>query len=69
MELAGWRYAVVTHRGPYDVLGQRHQRLDGAWLPRPGHEVRDVPAFEEYLNSPQNTKPEDLLTKVWVPIV
>jgi AraC family transcriptional regulator len=69
MELAGGRYAVTTHRGPYESLSQTYQRLYGTWLPRNCHEVRDVPAFEEYLNSPQNTKPEDLLTKIWVPIV
>ena len=66
---AGRIRGVVTHRGPYDGLGQTYQRLYGAWLPRTGHQVRDVPAFGEYRNSPQNIKPEDLLTKVRVPIV
>jgi AraC family transcriptional regulator len=68
MDLAGGRYAVTTHRGSYDSLGRTYQQLYGAWLPRNGHDVRDAPAFEEYLNSPQNTKPEELLTKIWVPI-
>lgn len=69
MDLAGGRFAVTTHRGPYKTLGRTYQRLYGSWLPRSGHEVRDVPAFEEYLNAPQNTRPEDLLTKIWIPIV
>jgi len=68
-ELAGGRYAVATHRGPYESLGQTYQRLYGNWVPRNGHELRDVPAFEEYLNSPQNTRPEDLVTRIWLPIV
>lgn len=68
MDLAGGRYAVATHRGPYDTLGRTYERLYGGWLPRSGLAVRDVPGFEEYLNNPQNTKPEDLLTKIWVPI-
>jgi effector-binding domain-containing protein len=30
--------------------------------------LRDVPAFEQYLNSPRDTKPEDLLTLIHVPV-
>jgi AraC family transcriptional regulator len=67
-EIAGGTYAVATHRGPYDSLGGTYRQLYGGWLPLSGRQLRDVPAFEEYLNSPQNTKPEDLLTKIWVPV-
>ena len=67
MELGGGRYAVATHRGPYDGLGKAYQRLY-AWLPKSGWELRDAPAFEQYRNSPQNTKPEDLLTVLHVPL-
>ena len=69
MELAGGRYAVVTHRGPYEELGKAYQRIYGAWLPRSGYELRDVPAFEQYLNSPQTAQPQDLLTLIHVPLV
>jgi AraC family transcriptional regulator len=68
MELAGGSYAVVTHKGPYENLGKMYQRIYGGWLPKSGHHLRDAPAFEQYLNSPQNTKPEDLLTLIHVPI-
>jgi len=68
MELAGGRYAVATHRGPYAELGKTYQRIYGAWLPKSGYELRDAPAFEQYLNSPQSAKPEDLLTLIHVPI-
>lgn len=68
MEIAGGRYAVVTHKGPYSELGQTYQRIFGGWLPRSGYPLRDVPAFEQYLNSPQNTRPEDLLTLIHIPI-
>jgi AraC family transcriptional regulator len=67
-ELAGGRYAITTHRGPYENLSQTYRALFGAWLPDSGHEVRDTPAFEEYLNSPQTAKPEDLLTRIWLPL-
>jgi AraC family transcriptional regulator len=40
----------------------------GAWLPQSGRELRDAPCFEEYLNSPQNTRPEELLTVIHAPV-
>jgi AraC family transcriptional regulator len=67
-ELAGGRYAVAMHRGPYENLSQTYQKLFGAWLPGSGYEVRDTPGFEEYLNSPQTARPEDLLTRIWIPL-
>lgn len=68
-ELPGGSYAAFTHRGPYESLGQTYQRFFGAWLPQSGREVREAEAFEEYLNSPMNARPEDLLTRIHVPLV
>jgi len=68
MELAGGSYAVVTHKGPYEGLGKTYQRVYGGWLPKSGYRLRDVPAFEQYLNSPRDTKPEDLRTLIHVPL-
>jgi len=68
MELAGGRYAVVLHHGPYEELGKTYQRIYGGWLPQSGYQVRDAPAFEQYVNSPQSAKPEDLLTFIHIPI-
>jgi AraC family transcriptional regulator len=68
MELAGGEYATLLHKGPYETLGRSYQALLGAWLPKSGRELRDVPCFEVYLNSPQNTKPEGLLTLIHVPV-
>ncbi|HYW43332.1 MAG TPA: AraC family transcriptional regulator [Bryobacteraceae bacterium] len=68
LELVGGACAVLTHRGPYDGLGKAYQRLYGGWLPKSGYELREAPAFEQYLNSPQNTRPEDLLTVIHVPV-
>ena len=68
LELAGGRCAVVTYKGHYQGLGQVYQRIYGGWLPKSGYELRDAPAFEEYLNSPRNTRPEDLVTVIHVPL-
>jgi len=68
MELAGGRYAVIRHQGPYEELGKTYQKIYGGWLPNSGYHPRDVPAFEQYLNSPMNTKPEELVTLIHVPV-
>ena len=68
LDLPGGRYAVATHRGPYEKLSETYQRIYGAWLPKSGYELVDTPAFEQYVNSPQTAKPEDLLTLIHVPV-
>jgi AraC family transcriptional regulator len=67
-EIPGGRYAVATHRGPYSNLSGTYQKIFGGWLPRSGQQLRDIPAFEQYLNSPRDTRPEDLLTLIHVPL-
>jgi AraC family transcriptional regulator len=66
--IAGGLYAVATHFGPYQKLGESYTRLLGQWLPRSGHTLRYVPCFEVYLNDPQSTEPEDLLTDIYAPL-
>jgi AraC family transcriptional regulator len=68
LELAGGCYAIVTHRGPYEALGKTYRRFYGGWLPKSGYELRDAMPFEEYLNSPQETGPEELVTLIHVPL-
>jgi AraC family transcriptional regulator len=67
-EVGGGEYAVTTHRGPYDTIGQTVTRLCGEWLPASGREPRPVPMFEIYRNSPQDTAPENLLTDLYLPL-
>ena len=68
-ELAGGDYATLLHKGPYEQLSASYRLLLGAWLPASGRELRDVPCFELYLNSPQTARPEELLTVIHVPVV
>jgi AraC family transcriptional regulator len=67
-DLPGGFHAVATHRGPYENLSSTYQQIYGEWLPKSGYELADAPAFEQYLNSPQFTKPEDLVTIIHVPV-
>ena len=66
--IPGGDYAMTTHFGPYDKLGETYARLFGQWLPRSGCELRSGPCFEVYLNDPHSTDPEDLLTDIYVPL-
>lgn len=66
--LPGGAFAVVTHTGPYDRLGQTYAELFGRWLPSSGRELRSEPSLEFYLNDPESTDPEDLLTDIYAPL-
>jgi AraC family transcriptional regulator len=66
--IAGGEYAVTSHQGTYNKLGDTYAALMGQWLPRSGRELGAAPCFEVYLNSPESTAPEDLLTDIYVPL-
>ena len=38
------------------------------WLAQSGEEVEDAPVFEEYLNNPRDTEPQNLLTEIYLPL-
>ena len=66
--IGGGEYAVTTHEGPYERLNQTYARLFGQWLPHSGREVRSEPCLEFYLNDPDGTSPEELLTDIYAPL-
>ena len=66
--IAGGEFAVMTHQGPYNKLGDTYAALLGQWLPRSGRDLGKTPCLELYLNTPENTAPEDLLTDIYVPL-
>lgn len=66
--IAGGEYAVTPHIGSYDKLGESYSQLMGQWLPRSGRTLRSTPCFEVYLNSPESTEPDELLTDIYAPL-
>ena len=66
--IVGGKFAVFRYKGPYSRLGEIYRAVFKNWLPGSGYELRNVPVFEKYLNNPDNTKPEKLLTEIFVPI-
>lgn len=67
--LKGGAYAVLHYIGPYTSMQPAYNYLFGEWLGNSGSELRDEPAYEVYLNSPSDTKPEELKTDIYMPLV
>ncbi len=66
--IRGGPYAILRHKGPYGELARAYQWLYGQWLPNSGREAGDAPVLEEYLNTPRDTAPPDLLTDICLPL-
>lgn len=67
-KIAGGLYAVTIHKGPYEKFSETYAKLMGEWLPRSGHRLSGTPCFEHYLNDPNTTPREELLTAIHVPL-
>lgn len=65
----GGDYGVAIYKGPYDGLQAAYDWLYGHWLPQSGREVKGNPCLEMYLTDPCQTKPEDYLTEIRIPLV
>ena len=68
-ETQGGDYAVVIHKGPYEALTDVYIHLYGQWAMENGREPRNAPCMEYYLNDPNTTPPDELLTRVCIPLV
>ncbi|MFN8574286.1 MAG: AraC family transcriptional regulator [Gemmatimonadaceae bacterium] len=68
VQVPGGRYAVATHTGSYEGLGDAWSRLMGEWLPQSGERVRDSVSYEIYRNTPMDTPKEKLITEIYVPL-
>lgn len=58
------RFAVYTLRGSYSGLQNMYDNI----YRQTDFELCDSVSFEEYLTNPDNTREEDLLTKIYIPI-
>lgn len=67
--LAGGSYAVHTHKGPHEAIGELFSRLHREHLPELGQTIDDTRSFiEVYLDDPARVAPQDLRTELWLPI-
>jgi AraC family transcriptional regulator len=64
----GGKYAIFRHKGSYEKFNDSYNYIYGTWMPENNIEPDDKPCFELYINSPDKTKPEKLLTDIYIPI-
>jgi AraC family transcriptional regulator len=60
--------AILRYQGPYASMHAAYEWLFGHWLPQSGREPGGQAPFEDYLNSPRDTLPAQLLTDIYVPL-
>lgn len=63
-QIPNGKYATLLFKGSYAELEKPYNWFFGEWLPNSGYEAADFPPFEEYLNDPKNTPPNELLTRI-----
>lgn len=66
--VGGGKFAICTHKGPYERLENTYAEIMGKWLPQSGEELSEIPSFEVYINSSEKTLPEDLITEIHIPL-
>ena len=66
--LPGGRFLVLTCKGPYSKLPEAWSYLYARAIPEGGHAFREGLPFERYVTNSWDTKPEDNITEVWVPV-
>jgi len=67
--IQGGLYAVFTHKGPYKDLETIYCNIYRYWIPNNDYGLRDTIHFEKFLNSPDTTSKEELLTEIYIPII
>jgi AraC family transcriptional regulator len=67
-KMEGGKFAVFRYKGSYDLLWELYDAIYRSWLPQSGLKLCDSPFREKYLNYQPTTKPEKLLTEVYIPV-
>ncbi|MBI5060201.1 AraC family transcriptional regulator [candidate division KSB1 bacterium] len=66
--VGGGEFAVAVHKGSYNKLGETYTELCGRWIPNSNYRLRSSAGLEFYLNNPQSTNEDELLTEVCMPV-
>lgn len=67
-KLEGGKFVVFHYQGTYKNLDQVYDHIFNTWLLESGHELRDAPLREKYLNNPERTEESKLKTEIYIPI-
>jgi AraC family transcriptional regulator len=67
-DIGGELYATTTHYGSFDRLAETYGWLGSQFIPSAGLTLRQSSAIEIYLNNPETTPPNQLLTDILLPV-
>ena len=67
-EISGGMYAVFKHKGNYTDLSELYKTVYEQWLPQTSYHQKYPLTFEIYLNTPDETSVDELLTEIYIPI-
>lgn len=65
-ELPAGRYAVTTHKGSRNNIGDTIYHLYHDWIPESGEDLGDLPCIFCYHNFDHEVAETELLTEIWV---
>lgn len=66
--VTGGKFAVFRYKGPYERLWELYESIYRGWVLTTNTKLRDLPSVEKYLSYSPKTKPENLLTEIYLPI-
>lgn len=64
----GGKFAVFKHVGPYEEQEQTFDQIYGHWLFSSPFQLRNDPVIHRFLNSMADTRPEELVMEILMPI-
>lgn len=64
--LPAGRYAITTHKGSRDNIGDTIYSLYRDWLPKSREELGDLPCIFCYYNFDHEVAETELLTEIWL---
>lgn len=67
-ENPGGMYAVFLHKGSYSGLPALYKSIYELWLPQSRYRLKHPQSFEVYLNTPDETAVDALITEIYIPI-
>lgn len=68
LQLPAGEYACLRHFGSYDRLETATQYVMGEWLLSSAWEPADFPIFHHFINDPDRTPVDELMTDVLLPL-
>ena len=68
LRLPAGEFACLRHFGSYDGLEAATQYVVGEWLLSSGREPADFPVFHKFINDPDQTPVDELITDILLPL-